>query len=63
MTDQETAGEGLGIQVGVENGNVIVVFSEKLSTLGLPPKTARKMAKALKKHAIEAENMLRDNET
>ncbi len=63
MTDQETAGEGLGIQVGVENGNVIVVFSEKLTTLGLPPKAARKMAKALKKHAIEAENMLRDNET
>jgi hypothetical protein len=59
-----TEGKKLGpIQVGVENGNVIVIFSEKLRVLGLPPKQARKFIKALKKHVIEAENMARDNET
>jgi len=53
--------QGVGIQVGVENGNVIIMFSEKLNVLGFPPDKARKFAKAIKKHAVEAENMVRKN--
>jgi hypothetical protein len=63
MTDEKTEDEGFGIKVGIENGNVIIIFSEKVTTVGLPPKSARKFAKALKKHAIEAENMVRGNGT
>ncbi len=64
MTDEKTVNdEGLGISVGVENGKVIILFSEKVTTVGLPPNAARKFAKALKKHAIEAENMARGNGT
>lgn len=64
MTDEKTVDdEGLGISVGVENGKVIILFSEKVTTVGLPPEAARKFAKALKKHAIEAENMARGNGT
>ena len=47
----------LGISMGVENGDVIVVFSQRLSTLGLPPDAADQMADALKKHAAEAREM------
>jgi len=53
--------QGVGTQVGVENGNVLILFSEKLSVVGYSPKAARGLAKALKKHAIEAENMAREN--
>lgn len=66
MTDEQTdqsADQGVGIQVGVENGNVIIIFSEKLNVLGFPPDKAKKFAKAVKKHAVEAENMLREKET
>ena len=64
MTD-EIPTEELGLQtsIGVENGNVIILFSEKVSVVGYPPKSARKLAKALKKHAIEAENMMRGSGT
>lgn len=62
MTDKKTE-EDFGIRVGIENGNVIIIFSEKVTTVGLPPSAARKFAKALKKHAIEAENMVRGNGT
>lgn len=44
----------LGISVGVENGNVIIVFSQRLTTIGMPPKAAEDMANALLKHAAEA---------
>ena len=47
----------LGISMGVENGDVIVVFSQRLSTLGLPPDAADQMGDALKKHAEEARKM------
>ncbi len=64
MTDEKIVEDGgFGISVGVENAKVIILFSEKVTTVGLPPKAARKFAKALKKHAIEAENMVRGNGT
>lgn len=47
----------LGISVGVEEGNVIVVFSQRLTTLGMPPEAAEKMANALLKHAADARAM------
>ena len=62
-TPQETTPTGedekpeLGISMGVENGDVIVVFSQRLSTLGLPPDAADQMGDALKKHAEEARKM------
>lgn len=62
-TDESTKpeeDEELGIQIGVENGNVVVIFSQQISVLGLPPAAARKMAKALKKHAVSAENLTRE---
>lgn len=62
MTDEKVAEtEGVGTKVGVENGKVLIMFSEKLTVVGYSPKDARKLAKALKKHAIEAENMVRRN--
>ena len=60
MTDET---EGVGSKVGVENGKVLIMFSEKLTVIGYSPKAARELAKALKKHAIEAENMTRGNGT
>jgi hypothetical protein len=50
----------LGISVGVENGNVIIVFSQRLTTIGMPPKAAEDMANALLKHAAEARAMQSD---
>ena len=44
----------LKIQVGVENGKVIVIFSEKLTTFTLPCDEAEKMADAIYHHATEA---------
>ncbi len=63
MTDEKVVKkEGVGTQVGVENGKVLILFTEKLTVVGYSPKAARKLAKALKAHAIEAENMVRDAE-
>lgn len=50
----------LGISVGVENGNVIIVFTQRLTTVGMPPEAAEKMANALLKHAAEARAMRED---
>ncbi len=47
----------LGISIGVENGNVIIVFSQRLTTLSMPAKAAEKMSEALLKHAAEARVM------
>lgn len=47
----------LGISVGVEEGRVIIVFSQQLTTVGLPPEGAEKMANALLKHAADARAM------
>lgn len=47
----------LGISVGVENARVIIVFSQRLTTVGMPPDAADKMADALHKHAEEARRM------
>lgn len=52
---------GVATQVGVENGKVLIMFSEKLTVIGYSPADARILSKALKKHAIEAENMARKN--
>lgn len=57
------ADTGVGTQVGVENGKVLILFTEKLNVVGYSPKDARTLAKALKKHAIEAENMVRKKRT
>jgi hypothetical protein len=52
---------GVATQVGVENGKVLIMFSQKLTVIGYSPEDARTLSKALKAHAIEAENMTRDN--
>lgn len=44
---EEEEEDGLGIQIGMENGDVLIIFSQKIATLGLPSKAARKMARAL----------------
>lgn len=54
--------EGVRTQVGVENGKVLILFSERLTVIGYSAADARILAKALKKHAIEAEDMIRDAE-
>ena len=62
MTDEKALeSEGVGTKIGVENGKVLIMFSEKLTVVGYSPKAAKKLAKALKKHATEAENMVREN--
>lgn len=48
----------LSIQVGVENGRVIVVFSEALTTFSLPHEEAYKMGGAMILHADEAKALL-----
>lgn len=64
MTDEKVAEkEGVGTKVGVENGKVLIMFSERLTVVGYSPKDAKTLAKALKKHAIAAENMARGNGT
>jgi len=66
MTDEQrdqAPSEGIGTQVGVENGKILLIFSEKLNIVGYSPKAARELRKALKKHIIEAENMVRGNGT
>jgi hypothetical protein len=63
MTDEKSEDKGFQTSIGVENGKVLLIFSEKTNMVGYPPKAARKLAKALKKHAIEAENMTRGNGT
>ena len=47
----------LGISVGVEEGNVVILFSQRLTTIGMPPEAAEKMANALLKHAADARAM------
>jgi len=60
MTDEKVAEtEGVGTKVGVENGKVLIMFSEKLTVVGYSPKDARTLAKALKRHAKAADNMVR----
>jgi hypothetical protein len=55
--ESEDDAPDLGISVGVEDGNVIIVFSQRLTTLGMPPEAAEKMANALLKHAADARAM------
>lgn len=64
MTDEKTEVDGgvpldrpkppLRIQVGMENGKVITLFSQKLTTFTLPSDEAEKYADALYTHAAEA---------
>jgi len=44
----------LGISVGVEGPNVIILFSQRLTTVGMPPEAAETMANALMEHAASA---------
>ena len=60
-TQVENDQTGVGTKVGIENGKVLILFSERLTVVGYSPEDARTLAKALKKHAIEAEAMVRDN--
>jgi hypothetical protein len=57
---QEEIKPTLSIQVGVENGKVIVLFSQRLTTFTLPPEDAEKMGMAMIHHAEEAKAL---NET
>lgn len=52
----------LSIQVGVENGRVIVVFSEALTTFTLPHEEAYKMGGAMILHADEAKALVEGEE-
>ncbi len=59
-TDEDAVADeapDLNIQVGVENGKVIIVFSQRLSTVGMPPDAAETMAEALMRHAKDAREM------
>ena len=47
----------LGIKIGVENGEVIVLFSQKLTSFTLPPESAEKMGEAMIQHAAEAKKL------
>ena len=47
----------LSIQVGVEDGKVITLFSQQLTSFTLPPEDAKKMGEALIVHAAEADRL------
>lgn len=53
----------LHIQVGVENGRVIVIFSEALTTFSLPHEEAYKMGGAMILHADEAKALVEPEES
>jgi len=53
-TPEEDIKPPLKIQVGMENGKVITIFSEQLTTFTLPFDEAEKYADALYHHAAEA---------
>jgi hypothetical protein len=53
----------LGISVGVEEGNVIILFSQRLTTVGMPPEAAEKMANALLEHAATAREVRKEAES
>ncbi len=55
--------EGLGVGVGLDEGNVVLIFSQKIATLGLPPAAARKMARALYDWADEADRRQKESFT
>lgn len=58
--DKEIEGDEkptLGIQIGVENGDVIVLFSQQLTSFTLPPDSSEKMGKAMIHHAAEARKL------
>ncbi len=64
MADEKTEVDGgvpledtkppLSIKVGMENGKVVTIFSERLSVFSLPWDEAEKYADALFHHASEA---------
>ena len=71
MTDQKSGnggnGEGelpynVGMKVGIERGNIIVLFSESISVLGLPIPAARQLARALYDNCDLAEQMLKEKQ-
>lgn len=53
----------LGISVGVERGNVVILFSQRLTTVGMPPEAAEKMANALLEHAATAREQRKEMES
>ena len=53
----------LQIQVGMENGKVIVIFSQQLTTFTLPWDEAEKMADAIYHHAANARGEKQEPET
>ena len=55
--EREETKPTLSIQVGVENGKVITLFSQRLTTFTLPPDDAEKMGLALIHHAQEARDL------
>ena len=58
MTDENTDEKPkLNIQVGVDNGSVITVFSEPLTSFTLPPDEAEKYGEALILHANQAKHL------
>ena len=56
-TTGEEEDEGLQIQIGIENGNVIIMFDKRIASFTLPPESAEKMGKALTQHAKTAREM------
>lgn len=64
-TDGNGEGElplNVGMKVGIDSGNIVVIFSESISVLGLPVAAARQLARALYDNADAAERMLKDLE-
>jgi len=54
--NEEDEGE-IGVAIGIENGNVIVMFPKPVAWLGLPPEQAMEMGRTLIKRAREAIDM------
>jgi len=53
----------LGISVGVESGNVVILYSQRLTTVGMPPEAAERMANALLEHAATAREQRKEMES
>lgn len=57
MSDEKETPPPLDIKMGVENGKVVVLFSQRLTIFGLPPDAAEEMGQAMIQHAAEARKL------
>ncbi len=58
MSDYESEGENKVVtRMGIENGEVVIFWSELIATIRFDPDSADQFADAIKKHAQQARDL------